>query len=236
MRGTGHDAPGTHTRTPARDVPQPGGQTGGLSVHGRRGCRRWGSEALAGASQLGWGWFLSARDAVSRRQGPHLQIICHYWQAAEVCGGWWQPEGGQSHPGHRWRAPASPHWETEGETEARGSLSWSGTVEGWRARLPMLAAVQWEMGLCRLHLPQGHASPPVSLQGGATQCQRFGDELTSEREPGRRQAESRGEREAGRLGGRGPSPAQQLSMAPQCLLNNTGAGIPAFAQGVPAPA
>lgn len=192
----------------------------------------------------GSGWSLPVGlGVVPQRAGCSEQAagaaFTNHLSLLASCGGvrgWWQPEGGQSHPGHRWRAPASPHWETEGETEARGSLSWSGTVEGWRARLPMLAAVQWEMGLCRLHLPQGHASPPVSLQGGATQCQRFGDELTSEREPGRRQAESRGEREAGRLGGRGPSPAQQLSMAPQCLLNNTGAGIPAFAQGVPAPA
>lgn len=231
MRGTGHGAPGTHTRTPARDVPQPGGQTGGLSVHGGWGCRRWGR---------GSGWSLPVgRGVVPQRVGcseqaagaaftNHLSLLAGCGRCAGNGGS--QREGRVTQ-GTDGRAPASPHWETEGETEARGSLSWSGTVEGWRARLPVLAAVQWEMGLCHLHLPQGHASPPVSLQG-----RRFGDELTSEREPGWRQAESKGERKARRLGGRGPSPAQQLSMPPQCLLNTTGAGIPAFAQGVPAPA
>ena len=173
MRGTGHHVPGTHTRAPARDVPQPGGETGGsVSMGGgdagTRGPRLWQEPpSWAGGDSS------ACRMQRAGGRGRVYKSFVITGRLREVWGEWRKPEGGQSHPGHRWRAPASPHWETEGDTEARGSLSWSGAVHGWRARLPVLAAVPWAMGLCHLHLPQGHACPPVSLQGGATQCQRF---------------------------------------------------------------
>lgn len=126
MRGTGHDAPGTHTRTPARDVPQPGGQTGGLSVHGGWGCRRWGPRlwleppSWAGGGSSACGSVGRSEQAAGAAFTNHLSLLAGCGRCAGNGGS--QREGRVTQ-GTDGRAPASPHWETEGETEARGSLT-----------------------------------------------------------------------------------------------------------------